>query len=421
MERTIGTDPMTMTTALRPGPDSPTGPSGLSLHTRIDLCRGIFAALVVLCHAFTAAWAMDPDAPATISGDAYLWLLHTLGAGFYWVMGFFVLSGYCIHQSVDRQLARGQFRLGGYLVARLTRILPLYYAALIFAIAVEALVSTVRDGASDALDDRTMLLGQLFAVHNLIRCYPGFVASWSITNEVLYYVLFGLLASFAAGGRRDRPVRLGLAVCLAVGVGNQVVYAMGYKGPLVLRSGLLFGLGTIWFLGAWVSSARIWLDDRPAVRRLAGFWPIVLVGGVVGYHRGLPIQGAYVASGLAFTLMMIRMTTGRGAIEPASEPRWAVASGRFLGLASYPTYLFHAPFLVLMSTAMTRTGWSGDWRINWAGLTGASLALGAALGWFAERPLMHWRSSFLARSGLGRSPAGPTRARIAQQPTGGAG
>jgi len=91
------------------------------------------------------------------------------------------------------------------------------------------------------------------------------------------------------------------------------------------------------------------------------------------------------------------MTAAPGSTDPVSEARWAVASGRFLGLASYPTYLFHAPLLVLLSTMMTRTGWDGDWRYNWLVLTVASLAVGAALGWWVERPLMHWRAGFLAR------------------------
>ena len=383
------------TTPVTPKPH-PIARRGLTAFGQIDLCRGLFSILVVLCHGFTAAWSMDRGASNTISTAAHDWLLDSVGAGFYWVMGFFVLSGYCIHQSVDRQIADGRFDLRRYLIARATRILPLYYLALAFAIGAEAIGSTIRVGASDALDDRAVLLAQAFVVQNLGRCYPGFVASWSITNESIYYLLYGLLAAWAAG-QRAIPVRVGLATCLLVGATLQIVYLAGYQAAWVIRVGLLFGLGINWFLGVLVAVERDRIRRSAWVQGFARLWPVVLGSAVVGYHFGLPIQGAYMVSGVAFTGLMIRMTASGRSEVAVEEPGWATAAVGFLGLMSYPTYLFHAPWQSLATVLLPWMGWDADWRITWMVLTASSLALGAAIGWCVERPIMRWRGDLLAR------------------------
>ena len=42
-------------------------------------------------------------------------------------------------------------------------------------------------------------VAQVLMVQNLSQTFGSFAASWSITNEVFYYVLYGLLAVLAAG------------------------------------------------------------------------------------------------------------------------------------------------------------------------------------------------------------------------------
>ena len=184
---------------------------------------------------------------------------------------------------------------------------------------------------------------------------------------------------------------------LALGAIPPAVYSAGYHAPIVLRTGLLFGLGVNWFLGVWIAVEAERLRGSRAWQAAARGWPLVLATAIVGFHRGLPIQGAYLVSGLAFALMMVRLTTGPASTRPVVEPAWATASARFVGLSSYPIYLSHAPFLVLLSTIMAEAGWAGDWRLTWAILSLASIAVGSALGWFAERPIMRWRADLLAR------------------------
>jgi peptidoglycan/LPS O-acetylase OafA/YrhL len=399
----ISTDPARPGGIVLPGSMARGGPRvGLSAHGKIDLFRGLLSWLVVACHGFATAYAIHPTAGSSLTAEQHALLDHTVNAGFVWVMGFFVLSGYCIHLSVDRKLSIPVFPLRGYLVARLTRILPLYYAALAFAVIATPWISMGRAGTVSEGFDIRALLAQVFLVQNLADCYGTFTPSWSLTNEVFYYLLYGVLAS-VFGGRRGWPFLIGLGLCLAIGGAFQVTYLAGFKSPLVLKTGLLFGLGFNWFLGVGISVWRDRIRQSPTILAVARTWPLILIASFAGYHRGLTIQFAYVCSGIAFALLMIRLVA---VPEPAGgivEPPWMTRLVGFAGLSSYPTYLFHNSFMWVLATAIVRRGLVNDWVTLWGILVGSSLLMGGLLGWFAERPIMRWRQKLLARTDRGPS------------------
>jgi len=145
---------------------------------KIDLCRGIFAILVVIAHAFDVATISLPNFSLTFPGNI---LKHTLGTGFYWVMGFFVISGFCIELSCQKIKNQNDFPLKYYTKARLSRILPLYFFALIFAVLVEFLVRNHRVDYWNAGIDASGILSQIFIVQNLTTTYGCYAPSWSIT------------------------------------------------------------------------------------------------------------------------------------------------------------------------------------------------------------------------------------------------
>ena len=68
-----------------------------------------------------------------------------------------------------------------------------------------------------------------------------------------------------------------------------------------------------------------------------------------------------------------------------------------LGLASYPTYLFHGPLLLLVGSAILRWRLVDDWRITWLILVVVGISAGITLGYMAERPIMNRRAAFLGR------------------------
>jgi len=378
-----------------PGPDRPKAAG--SLVRKVDICRGLFAFLVVAAHSYDACWVAHPGQMAALPLRVRLVLGFTLQAGFYWVMGFFVISGYCIQLSVGRLIESGRFPLGVYLAARLTRIMPLYYAGLLFALAVEAAVAPIRPRFYPDGLDQVGFLAQMVFAQRLIRTFGSFAPSWTITNEMIYYLAFGGLALLASG-RRARPAWLGMGLCVGIAATMQVLHRNGSRGWLVLNAGLVTGLGINWFLGALVAAHGRELVRYRAVRTLAAAWPLAMATavGLRGSER-CPEQVIFLVLGLAFSLMLLRFAAvaEREASSPGS-PRMATLAEVF-GLASYPTYLFHAPILLLWATAVSEWGVSSDWRMTWALMVASGIGAGLAIGWLAERPIMAWRSGFLRR------------------------
>ena len=82
------------------------------------------------------------------------------------MMGFFVISGYCIQLSVMRLARDGVFPLKTYMMARLTRILPLYYLALLMTVIIEHLFAATRAPVWSNGLSRSVLLDQVLVVQN---------------------------------------------------------------------------------------------------------------------------------------------------------------------------------------------------------------------------------------------------------------
>ena len=111
----------------------------------------------------------------------------------------------------------------------------------------------------------------------------------------------------------------------------------------------------------------------------------------------MPIQTAYLGGGVAFALLLARVVAAPGPEAGVVEPAWATRLVRFAGLSSYPTYLFHFTFMWLLAEAMDRWNLVGHWSTMMGVLVVSSIVLGGLLGWYLERPIMRWRSGFLAR------------------------
>ena len=147
------------------------------------------------------------------------------------------------------------FPLRYYLVARLSRILPLYYLALLVAIVAEQLMSSSRPSCWPHGVNISTLLAQGFILQNLIQTYGSFAPSWSITNEMFYYLFYGGVVCIALRWG-IKPTKLGMSVCLALALVLGFVYFSGHRSPYLLSPALLFGLGVIWFQGALVAEYR---------------------------------------------------------------------------------------------------------------------------------------------------------------------
>ncbi len=372
---------------------------GESLIRKVDICRGLFAFLVVAAHSYDVCYVIHPEALAALPESVRHVLFFTLQCGFYWVMGFFVISGYCIQLSVGRQVESGRFSLGVYLLARLTRIMPLYYAGLLFTLLVEVSVAPIRPSFYPEGLNHVGWLAQVVFAQRLFQTFGSFAPSWTITYELFYYIFFGLLAALSPRFKL-RPSWLGMGLCVAIGGLMQFLYVNGGKNGFTLHAGLIFGLGAIWFMGALVSVHGPEAVRYRSVRNLARAWPLVFGSAAIlwGENR-CPLQVVYLILGVAFSMMMLRFQAAEVLEGSRSReaPRWLSSTAKLLGLASYPTYLFHGPILLLVATGISQSGLKLDWRVSWLLLVSTGVGSGISLGWLAERPIMSWRAGFLKR------------------------
>jgi peptidoglycan/LPS O-acetylase OafA/YrhL len=256
------------------------------------------------------------------------------------VLAFIVLSGFSLALSP----ARAGWRLDGivaYARRRARRILPAYWAALAFSLAVAWLVvPQPRSGIPDV----TSVLVNGLLVQNIVGAPSPNTAFWSIAVEVQLYILLPVLLLMI---RRRGALAMVATVTL-------VVAAVGIVGPHVARLdtfviesapevAALFALGIV-SAGVVVAGAR-----------RAWPWPWLALGAAAPVFATIAWQGSAwtfdrlywvdLALAPAIAFLLIGLATGR----PAPLLRLLDSRPiRGLGSSSYSLYLTHAPIIAIV-------------------------------------------------------------------------
>jgi peptidoglycan/LPS O-acetylase OafA/YrhL len=312
---------------------TPGAPPGRRL-AGLDGLRGLAALYVVVYHVSLRAFPGYPDAGAPF------WV-GSFSYGRFAVLVFIVLSGFSLALSA----ARAGWRLDGiaaYARRRARRILPPYWAALAFSLAVAWLVvPQPRSGVPDL----TSVLVNGGLVQNIVGAPSPNTAFWSIAVEVQLYLLLPVLLLMV---RRRGALAMLAAVAL-------VVAAIGIVGPHVARLDTFVTqsapeLAALFALG--IVSAGVVTGG--AVRR-SWPWHWLALGAAVPVFATIVWQGSAwtldrlfwvdLALAPAIACLLIGLATGR----PASLVRLLDARPiRGLGNSSYSLYLTHAPIIAIV-------------------------------------------------------------------------
>jgi peptidoglycan/LPS O-acetylase OafA/YrhL len=300
----------------------------------LDGLRGLAALFVVVNHVFLRAF---PGYPVDRAPFWAGWFIY----GRFAVVVFIVLSGFSLALSP----ARHGWRLDGisrFAARRARRILPAYWAALAFSLAVAWLV--IPPPGQGVPDAKSVLVNGLL-VQNLVGAPSPNRSFWSMAIEAQLYVVFPLLLLMV---RRWGAIVMVATVTL-------IVVAVGLIGPHVRRLDVfvihsppdlaaLFAVGVLTAGIVGASRARrswpwAWLALAAVAPVLATIW---WQGSVWTLDHLFWVD---LALGPAIACLLAALATG----HPAPLVRLLDARPmRTLGSSSYSLYLTHGPIVVVV-------------------------------------------------------------------------
>ena len=341
----------------RPPPASaPAAPAAATAATRpgrvggMDGIRGLAALFVVLNHIFERAWPGYPANPAPFWAA---WLTYGRGA----VAMFIALSGFSLGLGPARSGWR--FRsIATYANRRAWRILPPYWAALVFSLVMTWYVLAqpgwpVPNGKSVAVYG--FLVQDAFAQGH----HAGFWSAgspnrafWSIAIEAQLYFLLPLLLLLVR--RVSARAMVGLVAAIVVTIGLLGPHVPLLNSALVKFTPDLAVLFAVGLLAAGIVTAGERTRSRPwAGYALAATVPVIALMAVKGATwSNLNLFWLDLAWAPAVGCLLAAIATSR----PRPVVRFLDSRlPRSLGSCSYSLYLTHLPIVIAVSYGLVLT------------------------------------------------------------------
>jgi peptidoglycan/LPS O-acetylase OafA/YrhL len=300
----------------------------------LDGIRGLAALYVVVNHVFLRAF---PGYPVDHAPFWAAWLIY----GRFAVVVFIVLSGFSLALSPARRGWRLD-AISSFARRRALRILPAYWAALAFSLAVAWLI-VPQPG--HGVPDGTSVLANGLLVQNIVPAHSPNAAFWSMAVEAQLYLLFPLLVLMVR--RRGATVMVAVVTLMVAAVGV-IGPHVAHLDTFVIQSppdlAALFAVGIV---GAGIVSGG------PARRSWP--WPWISLAAAVPVLATIWWQGSVwtldhlywvdLALGPAIACLLAGLATGRPApLLRALHTR----PMRSLGSCSYSLYLIHAPIVAIV-------------------------------------------------------------------------
>jgi peptidoglycan/LPS O-acetylase OafA/YrhL len=340
----------------------PTGPLAAPARLwTLDVLRGLCAGIVFLSHwhlwsDFTPRGTLETalHGLATWTHDAVAVLTWPTGGHHPAVLGFFVLSGFCIHYPFARRALAGEpppvWR--DYLRRRWLRIVPVYWAACgLGAVFVAAQVlhpvpsPLLQLHASGSWKDFFIRFTGLAGIWPR-EIFAGNYILTTVTVEIFMYAAYPLLHGPMLDGRWRR---VGL---LFVALHALAIALLAWFSPYWVFNSI-FMLGVFWFAGALAAQLHLTRRLRIAGRWLLAAWVLFLVTKAVPHFTGLNLlkQAAWSLVCVLGILWCLRWEN-----HAAFAGHAGTRALRRLGDLSYSLYAVHTPAIMLATWALLHLG-----------------------------------------------------------------
>lgn len=296
----------------------------------IDGLRAISIISVLAYHAFPSTWS----------------------GGFVGVDIFFVISGYLITQIIIEQLSAGTFSLVSFYRRRISRIFPALTLVLLVTYAIGWFRLLPADLERLSLNT---IAGATFVANLLLLRQPDYFAPdaatnpllhlWSLGIEEQFYIFWPLILIALAKYRRNLLIFGSIAavsflLCLWVVSQNQTIafYAPLTRSWELLAGAILSELHRRRFAHPSPYSYLVRVKASLGISLIA--LPIILLSKSSSYpswNTLLPVLGACLLLDAPSSFLNARILSSRPMV--------------FIGLISYPLYLWHWPILTFLNLA----------------------------------------------------------------------
>jgi len=358
--------------------------------TSLDGLRGLAALAVFGFHLWLYTMPAPVASDRSSLGD---YAAHELRLG---VVAFFVLSGFLLSRPWFGAALDGRRppALGAYVRARVARVAPAYYVALIGSIVLLWGLAGTPGVRLPPADELPLFFGfaQNFSPASVLKLNPPM---WSLAVEVCFYATLPLLGWLAVRlpPRRSAQALVPLALIAA---GILFNWSIAGHGLGMTFSKSLAAMIPYFALGMLVAIALHRRGLGAGSRRGLLAAGLVLVAADACLKAAVPAGvGGLPAAELTEWFVIFRDLPAAAGFALlvaalATAPRSPVLGGRLLrglGTISYPLYLWHVPVLLfLRGHGMLPL----DPLLALVVATGPVLAL-SALSWFVvERPVLRW-------------------------------
>ena len=317
----------------------------------LDGLRGIAILIVFLYHALGTTFGRDQLGwngwfRDFSTGRSFL-VLSPLTYGWCGVPIFFVISGFCIHLSHQKDPHAGWT---DFWSRRFFRIYPPYLLAVAVFFFLWPWGSFKGLGALSGQMQLVshLLLAQNFDSRTLFGINPSF---WSIAVEVQLYLIYPLFIILVSrmGWRNALLIACALEIC-----GNYCdplgAKFFGIRPPYFI-SYWPFTFWASWSIGAYL--AQCFMDKRPSYLARVRFDVVALIAFAVPLFKPtVPLR--FTAFALAAAVVIDRLISGAWKLPEsrAFQAGWRHLSR--LGVVSYSFYLFHQPIIRLTDHVLAR-------------------------------------------------------------------
>ena len=312
----------------------------------IDFMRAFFALWVMAAHLVPWSARVVGDAERTVLEQifrAIARVFQSYGETHPAVLGFIVLSGYCIHRNGARR--DNNFAMKGYALRRIFRIWPVYVLAVLVGIVLFFVSFTQDSEMAQALLGTTgisapCVIAKLTGVSSFIPTlhvcsFQGNAPLTTAMVEIWLYVLYGVVVSLMFRGVRQTTL---LSAIGAIYLAMFVVVAVLPDLRGWWHNGSVFSFALYWWIGALF--VRSELPSRRFITAAIVLW--VILTALLMEHT----VESFVLTEMRKIVFAVMV--GYAIVLFDRRQRSWYRLGSRIGLAGYSIYALHAPVLVAL-------------------------------------------------------------------------